>query len=79
MRLNVVDTPRRIARLSRHSPIVAKVLSGALRIAQRQEELYNGEGMPLVPTDGIVNWVMPEGEIWIVADSTNTVLEIMMP
>lgn len=79
MRLSVTATPRRIARLSRQAPVLLRVISGSVRLSDGQEALWQSEGIPLSAGDGIQNWIMPEGELWLCADGSPAVLEIIIP
>lgn len=80
MRYSVAPTPRRLARLARHSPVLLRVVSGSVRISDQQEALYNGEGITIAATDGTQNWIMPEGEVWICSDSgSSATVEVFLP
>lgn len=79
MRLTVVQTPRRLARLPRNAPVLLRVISGSVRISDSESDLYGGGGIPVSPADGLQNWIMPEGDVWTVADAANTVLEAILP
>lgn len=79
MRVSVSPTPRRLARFSRRTLIVLRVLSGTVRIAETQESLFDGAGVPVGTSDGIQNWELPEMEFWICSDGTNAVLEVLLP
>lgn len=64
----VGDTPRRIARLARHSSVLLRVLNGSIRVGDSAEGLHAGGGIPVSAADGIQNWNVPEMEIWIIGD-----------
>lgn len=69
MRLSITGTPRRIARLARNTPVLLRVITGTVRVADGAEPLFSGEGIPISASDGVQNWLMPEGEIWVCADA----------
>jgi len=79
MKVIVSETPRRIARLQRNSPVLLCVKSGSVRIAQEQESLFGGDGLPVTAADGIQSWIWPEGELWICADSGGALIEVILP
>jgi hypothetical protein len=79
MKVIVSETPRRIARLQRHSPVLLKVRSGSVRVAQEQESLFGGDGLPVSATDGIQSWIWPEGEFWVCADAGGALIEVILP
>lgn len=79
MRLTVVQTPRRLARLPRNAPVLLRVISGSVRVSDSENDLYGGGGIPVSVSDGLQNWILPEGEFWAVADDANSVLEAILP
>jgi hypothetical protein len=80
MTVQVTDTPRYLTRLAGGAPVLFRVLSGSVRLAQRREDLTSGAGLPLAPSDGPQNWIMPDGDIWVVADGAGgATLEVWLP
>jgi hypothetical protein len=79
MTIQATETPRFLARLPGGAPVLFRVLSGSVRLAQRREDLTSGAGLPLAPSDGVQNWIMPDGDVWIVADSGGATLEVWLP
>ena len=79
MKVIVSETPRRIARLQRSSPVLLRVKSGSVRIAQEQESLFGGDGLPVTAADGIQSWIWPEGEFWVCADAGGALIEVILP
>lgn len=79
MRISISPTPRRIARFIRKTPVLLRVISGNIRFSDSLESLYNGEGIPLSASDGLLNLEMPEMEFWVCGDSALNVMEIIIP
>lgn len=79
MRINVSPTPRRIARFTRRTPVLLRVISGNVRFSDSQESLYNGEGIPIAASDGLLNLDLPEMDFWVCSDSTPANMEIVIP
>jgi hypothetical protein len=79
MRITVTETPRRIARISRNTPVLLRIISGSVRVSADPADLHSGFGLPLAQADGIQNWIMPEGELWIAADAGGATMEVILP
>lgn len=79
MRYSVTATPRRLARLARQTPVLLRVSSGTVRISDQQESLFDGGGLAVSAADGVQNWIMPECELWLCADSAPAIVEIILP
>lgn len=77
MRIQVTQTPRRLFQFPRRTLVLLRVLSGTAYFDSRQENLFSGHGIPVQATDGIQNWELPEGELWIASDHIGATVEII--
>lgn len=79
MRIQATDSPRQLATFQRPTWVHTRVASGTVRLAQSNQELLAGEGLPIASTDGIVSLVWEPAQLWIMGAGGTAELEVIIP
>lgn len=79
MRITLTDSPRKLARLARPSWIHARVISGAATLAEFNQDILDGGGLPITVSDGIVSLKWECTELWIAGNPAGSVVEVIVP
>ena len=78
MKVSIVDSPRKIAKVPRFMHVHMRVASGTVLLARDNQTLIDGGGLSVSAADGILSLPWDTGDLWMAAYPQGTTAQIEM-